>query len=86
MADYFKTVSKTLESPADRHFPISPDDVTDLTIVPRALRIGGAGTLVLRDATGEDVTYTCVAGEVLTFRPVRVLETGTTATDVVGWY
>lgn len=86
MADYFKSVSKTLDSPADRHFAVVPDDAADLAVVPRALRIGGAGDVVLRDATGAEVTYAVTAGEVLAFRPVRVLATGTTATDIVGWY
>lgn len=86
MSDYFKTVSKTLESPADRHFPITPDDTADLPIVPRSVRVGGAGTLVLRDAEGQDISYTVSDGEVLVFRPVRVLAAGTTATGLVGWY
>jgi hypothetical protein len=86
-------MSKTLENvprsridPADRHFTITPDDDADLSIVPRAIRVGGAGNVVIRDGAGTDVTYAVTAGEVLTFRPVRVLDTGTTATGLVGWY
>lgn len=86
MADHFNTFPKTLESPADHHFAITPDDATDLAIMPRVIRIGGAGALVVRDRAGQDVTYTVTAGEVLLFRPVRILATGTTATDIVGWY
>jgi hypothetical protein len=82
---------KSQVDPADRHFPITPDDDDDIKhegiyIVPRAIRVGGAGDVVIRDGAGTEVTYTCVAGELLTFRPVRILATGTTATDLVGWY
>lgn len=86
MADYFSNFSKTLDSPADRHFSIVPDDQADLAIQPRALRANGAGDIALRDGEGNTVTYTVNAGEVLAFRPVRVLATGTTATGLVGWY
>lgn len=86
MSDLFNTFPKTLESPADRHFPITPDDTTDLAIMPRAIRVGGAGTLVLRDREGQDITYSVTDGEVLLFRAVCVLATGTTATGIVGWY
>jgi hypothetical protein len=91
MSDIFESYATGLESPGNRHFPITPDDDTDIqhegrVIIPRAIRVGGAGNVVIRDGAGTDVTYTCVAGEVLTFRPVRVLATGTTATNIVGWY
>lgn len=86
MADHFDDFTKTLESPADRHFAIQPDDSADLAIMPRAVRIGGAGTLAMRDRGGNDVTYMVTAGEVLVFRPLRILASGTTATDIVGWY
>ena len=71
---------------ADRHFAITPSNDTNLTIQPRAIRVGASGNVVLRDGAGVDVTYAVIAGEVITFRPVRVLATGTTATGLVGWY
>lgn len=86
MADQFQGIAKSWGSPADRHFAITPNDGADLAQLPRAVRVGGAGTLVMRDEAGVDVTYAVDAGEVLPFRVVRVLATGTTATGLVGWY
>lgn len=66
--------------------PITPSDDTDLPFLPRALYVNEGGTLVLRepDHTGtlNDNTYTVVTGALLPFRPVRVMETGTTASVV----
>ena len=86
MVDTFKSFKTSLESPAEHHFVVAPDDAQDLPVRPRALRIGVAGTLVVRDVAGTDVTYTVDAGEVLSLRATRVLATGTTASDIVGWY
>jgi hypothetical protein len=86
MSDFWNAELTRMSDPGDRHFPIEPDDDADLAIIPRAIRVGGAGNVVIRDGAGTDVTYAVTAGEVLTFRPVRVLSTGTTATDLVGWY
>lgn len=86
MSDPFKSHSKGLTAPADQHFAITPNDSADLAVIPRAIRVGGSGDIVLRDKGGVDVTYPAVAGEVLIFRAVRVLATGTTATNLVGWY
>ena len=86
MTDFFSDFSKGLDSPADHHFLITPSDTSDIAVVPRALRVNSAGTLVLRDKAGQDMTYTVTDGEVIVFRPTRVLATGTTATGIVGWY
>lgn len=86
MADPFADYQKGLDSPADRHFNISPNDTADLVVVPRSIFVGIGGTLVLRDEAGQDVTYTVPAGMILPFRAVRVLNTGTTASGLVGWY
>ena len=86
MSDFFSEFSKGLDSPADRHFSITPSDTSDLAIMPRALRIDSGGTLALRDESGQDITYTVSDGEVLVFRAVRVLATGTSASNIVGWY
>ena len=85
MIDRFATYSPSLEGPADYHFGIVPSDTQDLPIRPRAIRIGGEGIVVLRDKAGVDVSYAVVAGEALPVRCIRVLATGTTATNIVGW-
>jgi hypothetical protein len=72
------------ESPAVRHYAITPNDNTDLPRRPRALRVQVGGTLSLVDEAGTVVSYTVLAGEILPFRAVRVRATGTSAT-VVGW-
>lgn len=70
--------------PADRHFSITAAD-TDLAVTPRAIYVGGSGTLVLRDISGVDVTYTVNAGTTIPFRAVRVAA-ASTATGIVGMY
>lgn len=84
MADNFSSHSKGMSSPADVHYAITPSDSTDLPRIPRGLRVLTSGNLAIRDRLGTDITYPVVAGEVLAFRGVRILFTGTTAT-VVGW-
>jgi hypothetical protein len=78
--------SRTLGSAAYRHKTITPSDTVNLAERPIAIRINEAGDVVIRDETGEDVTYTVTAGEVLLFRGVRILATGTTANGIVAWY
>ena len=70
--------------PANKHFAITPAD-TDLAVVPRAIYVGVAGTLVLRDVAGVDVTYTAVAGSIIPFRAIRV-GAASTATGIIGLY
>ena len=83
MSDPFKTFGTGKSSPANRHFAITPADA-DLEIRPRALYVNGAGSLVIRDEEGTDVTYTVEAGQILPIRAIQV-RAATTAT-VVGWY
>ena len=82
-ANPFQSYPPTLDGPARRHFPITPADA-DLPIRPRALKCLEAGTAIVRDEGGTDVTYTLEAGEVLEIMAVQVRD-GSTAT-VVGWY
>lgn len=86
MSDPFQVQITRLDSPAAHHFAIIPSDTDDLPIRPRAIRVGEGGTLVLRDALQTEISYTVMAGEVLVFRALRVMATGTTATNIVGWY
>ena len=84
MADNFQSHPPGLDSPARRHYAISPSDTVDLLQLPRALRVLTSGNLALRDELGTVITYAVTAGEILPFRAMRVMATGTTAT-VVGW-
>lgn len=85
MADLFQTVSPGLDSPASKHFSITPSDAVDLAIKPRAIFVGVEGDVVIVDAGGVEVTYTNLSG-LYPFRAVRIKATGTTATGIVGIY
>ena len=82
--DEFKGFTKSLTSPATRHFPIAPDDGADLPILPRVIYCEVAGTLMVRDGHGVDLSYTMGSGDQLAFRGTRILATGTTGT-YYGW-
>ncbi|MCO6381958.1 MAG: hypothetical protein JXQ91_03730 [Vannielia sp.] len=84
MTDNFAGHMRSLTTPAEVHFSITPSDGTDLPVVPRALYCNIAGTAVLRDRNGQEVSYDLAAGQVLPFRAHRVLATGTTA-GLIGW-
>lgn len=85
MSDPFQYHSPGLDSPARHHALIVPSDSANLPTTPRALYCAAAGTAVLRDAAGTDLSYDLAQGDLLPLRAVRVLATGTTAT-LYGWW
>jgi hypothetical protein len=85
MTDKFESFTPGLSDVATRHFAITPSNSADLTIKPRAIYCSAAGDAVIRDEGGTEITYALTQGQVLPFRGVRILSTGTTAT-LVGWY
>lgn len=75
-------IEPTLDAPATGAFNITPDDDTDLTVLPRAIYVGGAGDLeVVMD--GITVVFVGASG-FLPIRPTRVKDANTTATNIVG--
>lgn len=78
-------------NPALRAVSVTPNDSTDLSQVPRALYIGGAGDVEVH-MSGEPGTDTAVvfsavpAGTILPIRPDRVLASNTTATLILALY
>ena len=84
MTDNFAGFAASLTSPGEAHYLVSPSDTADLDPRPRALKCLAAGNVVVRDINGNDVTYPVEVGEVLEFRAIRVLATGTTAV-VAAW-
>lgn len=85
MSDPFGAHSRGLESPAACHAAIIPSDGADLPVRPRVIYCETAGTAVLRDKAGSDLSYALAAGQILPLSPVRVLASGTTAT-LYGWW
>lgn len=85
MSDPFQNHARGLDSPASRHATITPSDTADIPVRPRVIFCQTSGSLVLRDGSGTDISYTVTAGQILPLSAVRVLATGTTAT-VIGWW
>lgn len=85
MSDKFANDSDAVAAPSRSPFAVVPHDVNPLPVLPKALRVGQGGTLVLRgvDVT-QDVTLLNVAnGEVIDIRASHVRATGTTCTGIV---
>lgn len=85
MPDRFSANAASLSGPASHAFPITPSDAADLTEAVRALYVGSGGAVSLRTVSGSVATFLTVsAGSILPVRADRVLQTGTTAGDIVG--
>lgn len=84
MADAYSTYPDLSSSPARRLRTVTPSDGADLADLPKALFVGGAGTITLIAADDStSVQLTVAAGALLPIRAKRVLATGTSATLIV---
>jgi hypothetical protein len=84
MLDPFRYADDNAAHPARRVFAVTPDDIAELPVLPKALLVGGAGAVTLRavDST-TDVTLPVAAGQILPIRAQYVRASGTTATAIV---
>lgn len=83
--DRFGTMADTPISPARTAFAIVPHDTAQLTVLPKAILAGSAGTIVLRAIdSASDVTLTVASGQIVPLRASHVRATGTTASGLVG--
>lgn len=86
MADAFATYADSISAQANSWAAVTPSDSTDLTNVPKALYIGGAGNIVITGKDSVDATFAVTAGQVLPCRARRVKSTDTTATGIIALY
>lgn len=87
MIDTFKTHVRSLTAPPECAEAITPSDTETTGHVTRALYVGGSGNLVVQMQNGSVVTLANVpAGTFLPMRAVQVLSSGTSATDIVGFW
>lgn len=85
MTDRFESLSPSVSGPAVSGFAVAPSDAADLQETTRALYIGSGGDLAVFMLMGEALLLRGVPqGVLLPLRVTRVLQTGTTATDIVG--
>lgn len=85
ISDNFSEFTSGLSSPVCGGFDITPDDAADLQNTTRAVIIGGGGDIALVLKNGDTITLpNLVAGVIYPLRVVRVLASGTTATDIKG--
>jgi len=84
MTDTFNKLADSPGFPARQATAVVPSDAAEVSPLPKALLIGGAGTIALRavDSAG-DVTITVAAGQLLPIRAQYIRATGTTATSIV---
>lgn len=83
--DTFKSYSSALDSPARDGAALSGNDTADLTYMPRALYIGIGGDLRVEMAGGQVLTFANVpGGTILPLRISKLLQTGTTARQILG--
>lgn len=82
--DLFKTHTPGLESPATRLVEIIPNDANDLPFVTRAVAVETPGHLQVVTADGDSGRIFVVAGVPFPIRIRQILDTGTTASGIVG--
>ncbi len=85
MSDKFSNDPDDAKAPSRLPYEVVPSDTVALPVLPKALRVGNGGTLVLRGVDSEfDVTLLNVAsGETFDIRASHVRSTGTTCTGIV---
>jgi len=81
----FKNFSTSPDSPSVDQVSITPNDGADLLSPVSSLYVGVSGNVTLVGAKGNTVTFVGVpGGTILPVAVVRVLATGTTATNLIG--
>ncbi|WP_108263677.1 spike base protein, RCAP_Rcc01079 family [Mangrovicoccus ximenensis] len=87
MIDFFKKFAKSLSGPITNAEPVTPSDVTDLPVIPRALYVGTGGdvTVELLDSpSGTARTFRNIPdASLLPVRVRKILATGTNAADIL---
>lgn len=84
--DGFGSSVDSIVAPTRNCFTVTPNDVSVLAVLPKAIYVGTGGTIVLRAIdSAQDVTFVNVAsGSVLDVRATIIRATGTTATNIIG--
>lgn len=80
----FHGFSKSLTSPGERFWTITPSDTADLSHVTRAINVSVSGPVTVTTAGGDTVTLQVAAGLAFPGLFTRIWATGTAAGTIVG--
>ncbi|MPT47042.1 MAG: hypothetical protein E2598_01315 [Sphingobium sp.] len=85
MIDNFSSFSDSLNYPSRSLYSVSPNNDTELPMLPKALYIGNGGDVVVRcvDDTNDVVFANVPSGSIIRARVRYVRATGTTASSIV---
>lgn len=88
MGDNFESYDAGLDSPAEHAAAVTPNDSADLATTSRALYVGTGGdvAVILADDSAAVTLVSVPAGSVLPVRAKRVMDTGTSATNIVAMW
>lgn len=82
--DPYRDRMQTPTAPARKAFAITPSDTEDVATVPRSIYVGVEGDIAIIMADDNASVTLKGASGLIPAMVRRVLETGTTATDIVG--
>ena len=73
-------------APSERPYAITPSDTVELNPVPKAIYVGTGGNIALQgvNSTTSVIFKNVANGQIIDVRALKVLATGTTATDIIG--
>lgn len=85
--DNFIPANNSPSTPMTSAFAVTPDDNNELAYITRALLVTGTGNIVLVMMDMTQITLTSVPAYTwLSLRVRQVMATGTTATNIFGFY
>jgi len=84
MSDPFSSYTPSMDGPASKLFPLTPDDANDLGMFVRALSVNSSGLVRVTTVGDTEATIYVAAGAPFPVRVRRVWATGTDATGIVG--
>jgi hypothetical protein len=85
-SDNFDRAVDSVIAPARNCFSITPSDLGELPLLPKAIFVGNGGDIVVRAVdSSSDVRFANVSsGTILDIRLKSIRATGTTASSIVG--
>jgi hypothetical protein len=85
MSQLYDPITNPVTGPAIRSFVVTPDDDTDLPERVRAVTISNAGAVAYHDYAGEARATAVLPPGTYPMQAQRILDTGTSASDITGW-